>query len=120
MKSRQIVLYLHLRVRFFLKDWLIVIKPVNISIVFVKIELKKVHECHQRTSILSLECNIGYRIRVLEAFYGVSVDPRRDYCHEGYKEKDCKSQTSFQNTCNGRSSCSLHFFKVTNITNQQM
>lgn len=78
-------------------------------------ELKKVHQCHQHTSVLNLECNIGYRIRILESFYGVAVETQRDYCHEGYKDKDCKSHTSFQNACNGRSSCSLHFFKVISL-----
>lgn len=74
--------------------------------------MRTAHQCHKLSSELKLECGIGHKIRILESFYGVSLDKNRDYCTQGYKEKDCKSFTSFQNSCNGRSSCSVHFFQA--------
>ncbi|RNA41265.1 hypothetical protein BpHYR1_001690 [Brachionus plicatilis] len=75
-------------------------------------QLQTIHECHERSSSLTIDCNIGHRIRILESFYGATSEPNRDYCSEGYRTKDCKSHTSFQNACNGRSSCTVHFFRV--------
>lgn len=110
-KSLPILRYLLLQVLFFTK-WNCYWNFFKLKYSKFTQELKKVHQCHQHTSVLNLECNIGYRIRILESFYGVAADPNRDYCNEGFKDKDCKSQTSFQNACNGRSSCSVHFFQV--------
>ena len=75
-------------------------------------DLQTIHECHERSSSLTIDCNIGHRIRILESFYGAASDTDRDYCSEGYRAKDCKSHTSFQNACNGRSTCTVHFFRV--------
>ena len=74
--------------------------------------MRTVHECHKRSSNLKMECTIGHRIRILESFYGRALDQNRDFCTQGYKEKDCKSYTSFQNACNGRTVCSVHFFQA--------
>ena len=66
-----------------------------------------------------LKCSYGYKIRIMESYYGVSLSANsmasEDYCLSNYADlnaqNDCKSQAPhFQRTCNGRQTCSIDFF----------
>lgn len=75
-------------------------------------EMRSAHECHSRSSTLTIKCPIGHRIRILESFYAVSSDQSRDFCIEGYRRIDCKSFIADQNVCNGKTVCTVNLYKT--------
>jgi hypothetical protein len=75
---------------------------------------------------MHIQCLRGFKIRLLESYYGVSSQNLNNeladekYCKADYADinenslsmaqNDCKSYENFQHLCNGRQSCSINFF----------